>query len=348
MTSTDPLAAGVHRRTLGGADWPAAPVPQPADVAAAARLIRSTQEPTPLLRSEPLSHRFGRVVYVKLELLSPIRSFKHRGALVAVDRIVGDTDAHTIVTASTGNHGQGVAYAGRRAGITVRVFAPVTAAREKLEAMRRLGADVEVVGENLDEAQRAAEAASGPQAIYLEDGESPELMAGAATVLAEMLDAQPGLDTVVVPIGGGNLVAGSLLARAARGSDVRVVGVQSEAASAAARSWLEGRMVESPCATFAGGLATTRPGRLALSVMVDLLDTVVIVSEEDLVAAMAVAVATHGVHVEGAAAASIAAVERFGAELPGEAVGLVLTGNWASLDELTRAVARSAEVLAGR
>jgi threonine dehydratase len=338
VTAVEPLDVGIHRRIPVASGWPAAPAPSPTDLSAAAQLIRELLVPTPMLLSEPLSRRFERSVYVKLELLSPIRSFKHRGAVAAVQGIARDTGARVVVTASTGNHGQGVAYAGRLAGLEVVVFAPETITREKLDAMRRLGADVRVGGPDLDHAQKAAEAATGPEAIYLEDGENAELMAGAATVMSEMLDEQPDLDTVVVPIGGGNLIGGSLLAVAARGSDVSVVGVQSQAASGSTRSWLEGLIVESTCTTFAGGLATTRPGRLALAVMVDLLETVAIVSDEDLYAAMGTMVAAHGIHLEGAAAASIAVLERFHRDIPGDVIGLVLTGNWVSADELSRAV----------
>jgi threonine dehydratase len=334
------IDADVYRRRPTGGHWPPAPAPTPEALADAAALLRTALSPTPLILSEPLSQRFGRQVYLKLELLSPIRSFKHRGAIVAVDRIVaGGTGVRTVVTASTGNHGQGVAFAARRAGLAVRVFAPESSAIEKVEAMRRLGADVEVVGASLDEAQKVAEAATGPGSIYVEDGESADLMAGAATVMSEMLEAVPDLDAVIVPVGGGNLIAGTLLARSAIGSGTAVIGVQSREASGATRSWLSDGVVEASCTTFAGGLATTRPGRLALSVMVQFLDTVAIVGDDDLRTAMALVVALHGVHLEGAAAAPVAAIERFGAALPGSKLGLVLTGNWASQDEVRRAVA---------
>ena len=332
-------APGVYRRTVTPDGWPALPVPTPTELAAASALVAATEPPTPMVRSEALSRRFGRDVHLKLELLSPIRSFKHRGALVAVDRIARDPAVRTIVTASTGNHGQGIAYAGRRAGLAVQVYAPTATASVKLAAMRALGADVRVHGSTLDEAQVAAAAAAGNGAVYVEDGENADLMAGAATVVAEMLDAQPALDTIIVPVGGGNLIAGSLLARSARAGDVAIVGVQSAAAPAATLSWLAGRLVEAPCTTFAGGLATTRPGNLALDVMLRSLERLAIVTDADLDAAMAVALVAHGLQLEGAAASPLAAMMRHAEIIGGDTIGLVVTGNWASTAEIDRTVA---------
>jgi threonine dehydratase len=224
------------------------------------------------------------------------------------------------------------------------VFAPASTAPEKLAAMRRLGADVNVSGADLDAAQEAGRAAASATtgAVYIEDGENPDLMAGAATVLGEMLDVLPDLDTVIVPLGGGNLLAGSLLARHAAGSGVDILAVQSQSAPGAVTSWLAGSMTPVPCRTFAGGLATSRPGELALSVMRRLLDSVAVVTDDDLYAAMAVAVATHGLHLEGAAAAPVAAMERCLDDISGERVGLVLTGNWMSAEELRRVNALTA------
>jgi threonine dehydratase len=291
-----------------------------------------------------LSQRFGRTVLLKLELLSPIRSFKHRGALVAVDRIRREAPGATVVTASTGNHGQGVAYAARRAGLAVDVYAPESAAAVKIAAMRALGAAVVVTGADLDIAQQRAQVmADGRDRVYLEDGESPELMAGAATVTSEVLATAPDVETVVVPVGGGNLVGGALLARAAIGHPARIVGVQSTAASSATQSWLAGAMVAAPCSTFAGGLATTRPGALALDVMTRHLTDMVLVADADLDQSTADLLIAHGILVEGAAAATHAALARHEDELGRGPIALVLTGNWTTPAEARRAMALAEE-----
>ena len=331
------LAAGVYRQPPTEHRWPDRPAPQPQDLEEALALVRATEPVTPLTPSAPLSERFDREVLLKLEPNSPVRSFKHRGALAAVKRIVNDTNATAVITASTGNHGQGVAYAASRYGLASVVYSPNGTVREKLDAMRNLGAKVRIQGANLGEAQEIALASSDSASVYIEDGENPDLMAGAATVALEILHQDEGLDAIIVPIGGGNLIAGSLLSRKHFGSAVEIVGVQSSAASASTQSWLHGEFVESLCSTFAGGLATTRPGHLALGVMIDFLRQSV-VDEHDLYRAIGTASANAELQLEGAAASPIAALERFGTDIQGERIALVITGDWISDEEKMRSI----------
>jgi threonine dehydratase len=283
---------------------------------------------------------FGRNIHLKLESLSPVRSFKFRGALIAMRHIAATAGPTSVVyTASTGNHGQGVAHAGSLTGLHTIVYAPENAVEEKLQAMRDLGADVRIHGAHLGESQHKAEMeADASGGVYLEDGESADLMAGASTVLSEVLSSDLDLDTVVVPIGGGNLIAGSLLSRALDDSDVEIIGVQSTAASAAVESWKLAGLVERSCDTFAGGLATTRPGNLALEVMVAYLERALLVDEADLYDGIATMLRSCGIQVEGAAASVIAALTRFGDHIPGDDVALVVTGSWASHSEITQAL----------
>jgi threonine dehydratase len=279
---TDTPPPGVHRRTPSGS-WPSPPVPDADDLAAARAVVAAAHPPTTMIESHPFSDVAGREVHLKLEGASAVRSFKFRGALVAVAWAAEDMPGRAIVTASTGNHGQGVAFAGRRHGLDVIVCSPDTILPEKRAAMEALGATVVVAGATLTESeQRAQEIAAERDAFYLEDGESPHLMAGAATVVMEMLDEQPDLDAIVVPVGGGNLVASSLLAVAAAGSAATVVGVQSVEAPGATMSWLAGTTVHAACHTYAGGLATERPGALSLEVMTAMLGTMVLVGDDDL------------------------------------------------------------------
>lgn len=331
---------GVHRRTPDTASAPHRLVPAAHQIDDAYRAFRLSETPTPLVQSAALSQRYGRSVYLKLESLSPIRSFKHRGALPAVRELA--TRYSRVVTASTGNHGQGVAYAAARVGIHSTVLVPETALPDKVAAIRSLGADVRVVGANLTDAQKAAEErAEQEYAGYLEDGEDPLLMAGAAGVMLEILDQLPSGGTVIVPVGGGNLIAGSLLA-AERSSSVAVVGVQSAAAPAVCDSWRAGHCVERPSGTFAGGLATERPGLLSLDVILRRLTTMGLVTEDDLFAAIAVALRHAGTLLEGAAAAPLALLERYGTEIDGDPVVLVASGSWISSDQLTEALSREA------
>jgi threonine dehydratase len=331
---------GIHRRTPDTASAPHELAPTAEQIDDAYRAFRQSETPTPLVESVALSQRYGRSVYLKLESLSPIRSFKHRGALAAVRALAARHSR--VVTASTGNHGQGVAYAATRIGIHSTVLVPANALPDKVEAIRSLGADVRVAGANLTEAQQAAEElAQQEPAAYLEDGEDPLLMAGAAGVMLEILDQLPSVGTVIVPVGGGNLIAGSLLAAEGTNS-VTVAGVQSTAAPAVYASWRTGRYVQRPCETFAGGLATERPGVLSLDVILRHLTTMGLVTENDLFAAIALAFRHTGVLLEGAAAAPLALLEQHGHEIDGDPVVLVASGSWISSDQLTEALGREA------
>ncbi len=164
-------------------------------------------------------------------------------------------------------------------------------------------------------------------------------MAGAATVVMEMLDQQPDLDAIVVPVGGGNLVAASLLAVAAAGSTAAVVGVQSIEAPGATLSWLAGTTIRSSCHTYAGGLATERPGELSLSVMTRLLETMVVVTDDDLRKLSGWAFRSLGLVVEGAAAAGPAALRLYPDAIPGDRIGIVLSGSWLSANQLAEGLA---------
>ena len=333
------LTAGVYRRQPHEHPWPDIPVPQPADLNSAFATVRAVWPVTPLLFSVQLSRLFDREVYLKLENLAPVRSFKFRGALVAASAIAGESSGRHIFTASTGNHGQGVAYAASRFGLDVTVCSPANALAEKLQAMRDLGATVSIVGDNLSQAQAAAaQLADEAGGVYLEDGEDGGLMAGAATIAREVVESSPSMATLVVPVGGGNLIAGSLLARQHLESDMNVIGVQSTAASGATASWLAGEVVSRSCSTFAGGLATEYPGELAWSVMDAWLRTMALVDEADLYRGVATAFREAGLIVEGAAAATIAALSVHGGELPGDPVALLVSGSWLSMAEFNQAI----------
>jgi len=337
MADTTALTAGVYQRPLPAAAWPGPPVPQSADLTAAMAVVRRAWPATPLVESVALSRRFGRRVFLKLESLTPIRSFKFRGAVVAAAE---RGSSIRMFTASTGNHGQGIAYAASLYGSQATVCAPQNALPSKVAAMRDLGAEVVLVGTNLSEAQAAAMTmADQSKGVYLEDGEDPALMAGAATVVAEVLTQLPDAATLVVPVGGGNLMAGSLLAAHQAGTEATVVGVQSTAAPGATASWLAGEIQVRSCTTFAGGLATEFPGTLSLAVMLQWLTTMALVDEPALYRAAATAFRECGLIVEGAAAATIAALQEHRDRIPDGPTVLVITGSWLSADELAKALA---------
>jgi threonine dehydratase len=280
-------------------------------------------------------------VYLKLENCSPIRSFKARGALATMAALSEEDRQAGVVTASTGNHGQGVAFAGRLHGVPVTVVVPEDAESLKRKAIDDLGAVLIQAGRNLSDAEDEAKRLSAETgATYVEDGDHPPLMAGAATVLWEMLESEPRLDTVLVPVGGGNLIAGTLMTASMIRPDLEVVGVQSQAAPGALLSWMAGTIVSAPCDTFAAGLATERPGRAAHEVMSRELHQMALVTDDDLWDSMAIGYEASGFPIEGAAASGIAALERHGDDIAGDTVGIIITGGCVSADDLTQAFSR--------
>jgi threonine dehydratase len=333
---TDTPTAGVYHRTVDGG-WPGPPVPDRDELARAREIVGEAHSPTPLVLSHRLSDAVGREIYMKMEGTSAVRSFKFRGALVATAQAAREAPGKPIVTASTGNHGQGIAFGGQRYGLEVIVCSPASTLEEKRIAMQSLGATVVTVGGTLTDAeQRAREIAVEREGLYIEDGESPHLMAGAATVVMEMLEQQPGLDSLVVPVGGGNLIAASLLA--ASDSSTSVTGVQSAQAPGATSSWMAGEVVYQPCHTYAGGLATERPGILSLSVMTQMLETMILVDDDDLKEDTANAFRSLGLVIEGAAAAPLSALRLRADAIPGSRIGIIVSGSWLSAAQLAESL----------
>jgi threonine dehydratase len=316
--------------------------PTPEDILAARRFVAASHARTPLRRLLEAGLAAGREIYVKCEDEAEIKSFKGRGALWLLACLERRGLSDGVVTASTGNHGQGVAYAAARVGVRSVVVVPAGSSPLKMDRIREFGAELRVSGTGIAEASQAAQAAALAEGmVYVEDGEDPELMAGASTVGWEILEDLPATEAIVVPVGGGNLIAGVALAAKRLKPSVRIIGVQSEAAPAVVRSWELKRLVELPCATFAGGLATSFPGKLAFGVIRDLVDEMYLVSEAELRAEIRHALATRATLLEGAAAAPFAALRRYGADWPTQTV-LVQSGANLSLDELERVLATGA------
>ena len=291
---------------------------------------------SPQFVHEGLSARAGRPVIVKVESTNPIGAFKGRGCTVALAMLVGEgrlPPGRPIVVASTGNFGQGVAYAARALGLAAVVVADEHANPTKLGRIRSFGATVVQEGRDFDEAREVAAAyAREHRAMLLVDGEDPWIAAGAGTLAVEVTDAivrgeLPPLGSAWVPVGNGALIVGvgAWLRHAAPAS--RVVGVQSEAAPSMTLSWRAGRPIDTPtAATFADGIATRGPVPEALDMMVGRVDEMVLVSEDALREAQAELTAVLGITVEGAAAASWAGL-RAESEPPDGAALVIITGS---------------------
>ena len=259
------------------------PVPDLADVLAARQRIAPYLRPTPLYRYPALDAMTGAGLWVKHENHQPVGAFKVRGGVNLVSQLSADERRRGVIAASTGNHGQSVAYAADLFGVRAVICVPEQANPVKVESMRALGAEVVFRGRDFDEAREYCEQQAAQHGYrYVHSGDEPALIAGVATYTLEILQDRPDTEVIVVPVGGGSGAAGaSLVAKAVRPS-VEVIGVQSQAAPAAYRSWRAGTLVADTTSTFAEGLATRTAFELPQRILREWLDDFVLVSEDAL------------------------------------------------------------------
>jgi threonine dehydratase len=309
-------------------------IPTLQDVCDARALIDAHLPITPLFHSAPLSRLAGCDVWLKMESLAPIGSFKGRGAINRIARLSPEEKLRGVITASTGNHGGAVAWAAQKAGAPATVVLPVGVPDIKRQTIEDAGAHILVEGANWNESCVAARRVAAERGmLYLEDGDDPAIMAGAGTVALEILEQQPDTDTIIVPVGGGNFIAGCGIAIKGVKPSVRLIGVQSEAAPGVWKSWQAGHLQSADCHTFAGGIATTGPVEMAFRVMRETVDGIYLVNEEELLRGIGLIAKHHAFIVEGAAAAPLAALLRFRDDFAGKHVVLVISGR--NLDTAT-------------
>ena len=238
-----------------------------------------------------------------------------------------------MITASTGNHGQSIAFASRIFGVRAIVCVPEHANPVKVASMEGLGAELVFHGRDFDDAREHCEALAQEHGYrYVHSGNEPDLIAGVGTHTLETLERQPDLDVLIVPIGGGSGAAGACIVAAALDPELRVIGVQSEAAPAAYRSWKEGRIAEDVMGTAAEGLATRVGFELPQQILRERLDDFVLVSEDDLRAATLQMLERTRNLIEPAGAAPLAAALQL--DLAGERVGLIASGGNMTLAQL--------------
>jgi threonine dehydratase len=302
------------------------PALSPERIAAAASLIPPEFLGSPLLSSEGLDRALGLSLRLKDETENPIRSFKGRGTALFVGRDLGD--AETLVAASAGNFGQGLAYAARAAGRRVVIFAAETASPVKIEAMRRLGAEVMLVGADLDEAKAAARLfAEDHRHRFVEDGAEPAIAEGAGTIAQEITRDLQGLDAVFVPLGNGALVTGMGAWLKRHAPDTRIVAVAAQGAPCMARSFQRGHPVEeSAVQTIADGIAVRVPVPFAVACMRETVDEVVLVADETILDAMRLVRRHLGRLVEPAGAAGLAGLIERRTHYAGARIATVLCG----------------------
>jgi threonine dehydratase len=320
-------------------DWH---VPTFADVLEARRRIAPHLRPTPLHRYPTLDDLLGADVFVKHENHQPVGAFKVRGGVNLVSQLSADERERGVVAASTGNHGQSIAYAARLFGVRATICVPEAANPVKVASMRGLGAELVFHGRDFDDAREHCERLAAEHGYrYVHSGNEPLLIAGVATETLEILEEEPAMDAILVPIGGGSGAAGACIVAHAVDPAVRVIGVQSEAAPAAYRSWRERRLVEDRMETFAEGLATRTAFELPQRILWEHLDDFVLVSDDEIRTAQALMIEATRNLVEAAGAAPLAAALRLRGELGGKRVALVLSGGNASREQLLDVLYRS-------
>lgn len=309
------------------------------DVAAARDFLAPHLSPTPLVRREGVCISIGLDVWHKCESLLPTGAFKVRGGLNLVGR---DPSAQGgVIAASTGNHGQSLAYAGKVFGVPVTIVVPRGANPLKVHAMRANGATIVEHGSDFEDARLECERRAAALGVrYVHSGNEPYLIAGVATAALEVLGTQlPDADVVIVPVGGGSGAAGASIVAKALRPDAQVIGVQSAGAPAAYLTWKERAPRETARVdTFAEGLATRTPFALPQRILAELLDDFVLVTDDELYRAMRLLLIEGHLVAEGAGAAATAAALKLAPRLAGKKVVCWVTGGNATEASLRRAL----------
>jgi threonine dehydratase len=302
-------------------------IPQLRDVYVARRIVNRFLKPTPLIYSRQLSRLLEAQVYLKLENLQPTRAFKVRGGVNYMERRKETALAHGVITASTGNHAQSIAYAGSLFGVKVWIAMPKGVPELKAQAVRDLGAEIITYGNYYDEAREYAEQlASKKGYLYVHPSNELLLHEGVATMHLETIEEQPDVDIVVNPIGGGSGASGACIVYKTINPDIKVIGVQAEGAPAFYKSWKEGAITRTEVKTAAEGLATGQAYELPFRILRKRLDDVILVSDEAMREAVKTIFLATGQVAELSGAASTAAAFKIKDRLKGKKVALMVTG----------------------
>jgi len=310
------------------------------DILLAQRQIRPYLPRTSLHSYPAINALLGTETYIKHENYQPVGAFKVRGGINLISQLSPEERERGVISASTGNHGQSIAYAARLFGVKARIVVPEAANPGKVAAMQGMGAEVIFHGARYDEARLYCESLAHEHGYrYIHSGNEPLLIAGVGTSVLEMLEDEPGIHTIIVPIGGGSGAAGACIAAHTINPAIRVIGVQSEASPAAYESWRQHRLVDAPNRTFAEGLATATAFELPQTILWEMLNDFILVSEEEIKQAMVWMIERAHTLTEGAGAASLAAAYRLRDNLHGKKIGLICSGGNTSLEHLKQALA---------
>ncbi|HEM62212.1 MAG TPA: threonine/serine dehydratase [Chloroflexi bacterium] len=309
------------------------------DVLAARKRIAPYLRPTTLYRYPLLDELIGGEAWVKHENHQPVGAFKVRGGVNLAAQLTADERKRGLITASTGNHGQSVAYGARLFGVRAIIGMPEGANPGKVASIRNLGAEIIFHGRIFDEAKKRVEELAEEKGYrFVHPGDEPDLIAGVGTYTLEILEELPDAEVIVVPIGGGSGASGACIVSQAVNPSIQVIGAQAEKAPAAYLTWKSRERTEAAMETFAEGLATAAPFMLPQSILWKHLSDFVLVSEEEMLRAIVHYLErTHNL-AEGAAAAALAGAIKLRERLRGKKVVLVMSGGNVSATNLRRAL----------
>ena len=311
------------------------------DIIEARRRIAPYVTRTPLHHYLSLDKLLSAEVYVKHENHQRLGAFKLRGGINLVSQLSDEERAGGVATASTGNHGQSIAYAAGIFGAKAVVGVPEGANPGKVASMRNLGAEVVFHGRTFEDSREHIERLSKEEGYHcIHAADEPALIAGVGTYSLEIIEDLPDVDVIIVPVGGGSGAGGACIAAKGVNPRIQVIGVQSAQAPAAYLSWKQGRVTEAPMKSVAEGLATGQGYELTQSILRDLLDDFILASDEELSRAVVLHLEhTHNL-VEHAGAASLAAAVKIKDRIAGKKVVLVASGGNISLEHLRAALAQ--------
>lgn len=310
------------------------------DVYEARRVISAYLPRTPLHHYPMLDQLLGAQVYVKHENYQPIGAFKIRGGINFMAHLPEDQRRRGVATASTGNHGQSVAYAAQLFGAQAVIVVPEIANPVKVDAMRSLGADVRLLGEDFEAAKRhGARVAEEEGLRWVSSGDEPHLISGVATHTLEILEDLPDVEVILVPVGGGSGAAGAALVAKSLNPAIRVIGVQAAASPAAFLTWQARAHREAENRTFAEGLATGAPFMMPQRVLWQHLDDFILVDDDGLRQAVRFYLEKAKTLAEPAGASPLAAALQIKDQLAGKKIALILSGGNISPEQLRQCLA---------
>jgi threonine dehydratase len=340
----DTIPRGCHNALAGPSQsnvinrQPSVEPPTVQDVREARARVYASMQPSPMLRHPLLDEWLGCEAWVKHENHNPTGAFKIRGGLNLLAQLSPEDRRRGVISASTGNHGQSIAFASRLRGVRCRIVVPCGNNPDKNAAMRAYGAEVLEHGRDYDEARIRVEAMVEQEGWrYIHSANEPQLIAGVGTYALEMFEQQPALDYLFVPIGGGSGAAGCSIVRSGLNAKTKIVGVQACGADAFTRSWRgPERVTAQRVNTFAEGMATRVTFDLTFGILKKELDDIVLLEEAEIAEGVRAALGrTHNL-AEGSGAAPLAAAKKFGAKLAGKKVGCVMSGGNIDLATLMR------------